>query len=127
MKMDIGELLLKLADPSVPLQEKKDAFHDWRCLGYNPDAVHEFFSDSLFSPENTNYLDVMLKTDYRNFYEMVMSLDLANIDPRAYYIYWVLTYGNDSISENFLKEALEYDPDTICAIFPDIKEILFTE
>ena len=126
--MDIEEYLLKLADPSISVEEKKSLFNEWRISWYTPDAVHEFFSDSLFSSDNTNYFDVMLHTDdYRDFYEMVLSLDLANIDPRAYYIYWVLSYGNDCLSTKFLKEAMEYDPDTILSIFPDLQEVLFSE
>ena len=87
----IEELLMMLANPNIPLATKQKKFHDWKLFFYSPDAVHEFFSDSLFRNNGeTNYLDIMLGTNYKDFYEMVMSLDLANMDPKAYYIYWII-------------------------------------
>lgn len=122
----IEELLMTLADPNASLLEKQEKFHDWTLFYYSGDAVHEFFSDSLFRDNGeTNYLDVMLGTNYKDFYEMVMSLDLANMDPKAYYIYWILTSGHDELSAKFLKEALDFDGDTIRGIFPDIEKVLF--
>jgi hypothetical protein len=69
----------------------------------------------------------MCKTkDYNNFYELAMSLDMANLDPRAYYLYWILKYSpNRPVATTLSKEAFEYDPDTILSIFPDVKEIVF--
>lgn len=124
----IEELLMMLANPNIPLATKQKKFHDWKLFFYSPDAVHEFFSDSLFRNNGeTNYLDIMLGTNYKDFYEMVMSLDLANMDPKAYYIYWILTYGNDKLSAKFIKEALDFDGDTIRGIFPDIEKVLFDD
>ena len=120
----IEELLMVLADANVPLATKQKKFHDWKLFFYSPDAVHEFFSDSLFRDNGeTNYLDVMLGTNYKDFYELMMSLDLAAIDPKAYYLFWILGYGHNGYTK-LVEDAFEYDPETILAIFPCFKEVI---
>ena len=124
----IERFLMKIVDPSAPINARRRLFHDWRLFFYSEDAIHDFFSDTLFKQDgSTNYLDVMLRTDYTDFYQMAMALDLANMDPRAYYTYWILTYGNSDLSKKYLKEALEFDGDTIRGIFPDIEKVLFDD
>lgn len=120
---DIMELLMALVDPNNSIEDKRKVFHIWQEYPYRMDELHEFFSDSLF--KDNEYLNAICATaDYKNFYEMAMTLDMAGIDPRAYYLYWILSYGRPTESQ-LIKDAFDYDPDTILSIFPNIQELLF--
>ena len=120
---DVEELLLALFDRNNTIADKRKVWKRWRDEYFSDDVLIEFFSDTLFAPDRTNYLDAFLQGDYKNFYELACSLDLSGIDPKAYYIYWILCYGH-KYHTDLLKEALEYDPDTILSIFPDINEVI---
>ena len=98
---NIMELLVALADPANSIEEKRLIWNKWE----------------------TNYLDVMLGTNYKDFYELMMSLDLAAIDPKAYYLFWILGYGHNGYTK-LVEDAFEYDPETILAIFPCFKEVI---
>ena len=123
---DVGELLMALFNPNNTRADKRKVWKKWKEEYFSNDALIEFFSDSLFRDDNTNYLDAILKCDYKNFYELACTLDLSGIDPKAYYIYWILCYGHKYASD-LLKVALEYDPETIKGMFPDIEQVLFAE
>ena len=123
---DIMELLVALVDPQNSIEDKRRVWKVWRDWKYNPDELHEFFSDSLFSDGGFQFLDIVCSNDYKNFYEMAMSLDLANYDPKAYYLYWILGYGHKEKTQ-LVKDAFEYDPDTIRSIFPDIEQVVFAD
>ena len=123
---DVGELLMALFNPNNTLVDKRKVWRKWRDEYFSNDALIEFFSDSLFADDKSNYLDAILKCEYKNFYELACTLDLAGIDPRAYYIYWILCYGHKYTTE-LLKEALEYDPETIKGMFPDIEQVIMNE
>lgn len=123
---NILELLVALVDPSNSIEDRRRLWDEWQYCHYSPDQLMEFFSDSLFDDGGYRFLDIVCSNDYRNFYEMAMSLDLANFDPKAYYLYWILGYGHDEKTQ-LVKDAFDYDPDTILSIFPDIREILFDE
>ena len=120
---NIMELLVALVDPTNAIEDKRHIWNLWLDDPYRQDELREFFSDSLFEENGTRYLDIICKTDYKNFYEMAMSLDMGGFDPRAYYLYWILSYGRP-IETQLLKDAFEYDPDTILSIFPNFKELL---
>lgn len=127
---DVGELLVALVDPANSIEDKRKLWHAWQNHYYNNDDLIGFFSDTLFCENETNYANVMCgTTDYKNFYELAMSLDQANIDPRAYYLYWILKYNKNTrpIASNLLKEAMEYDPETIKSLFPDIEQVIMHE
>ena len=128
---DISELLCALVDPSHTIEERKELWREWQCHYYNCDDLMTFFDGVLFNREDgVDYSEVMCKTqEYKNFYELAMSLDMANLDPRAYYLYWILKYSPTMrpVATNLSKEAFEYDPETILSIFPDIKEIVFQD
>ena len=126
---DIMELLMALVDPQNSIEDKRKIWKVWRDWKYNPDELHEFFSDSLFADGGFQFLDIVCHNDYKNFYEMAMSLDLANFDPKAYYLYWILCYNEDMRpwDSAILKEALEYDPETIKGMFPDIEQVIMNE
>lgn len=125
---DITELLMALVSPDNSIDEKRKVWDMWQHSYYNPDDVISFFGDSLFNEtDSTTYLKVICGTeDYHNFYELAMSLDVANIDPRAYYLFWILNYGHKAYTQ-IVKDALDYDPDTIHTIFPQIEEVLGVE
>lgn len=123
---DVGELLLVLFDRNNTLADKRKVWKRWRDEYFSDDVLIEFFSDTLFAPDRTNYLDAFLQGDYKNFYELACSLDLSGIDPKAYYIYWILCYGHKHHTD-LLKEALEYDPDTIKGMFPDIEQVIMND
>lgn len=123
---DIMALLMVLVDPNIPLTEKKIVWNKWRYQNYNNDELMEFFSDSLFEDGGFRFLDIVCSNDYRNFYEMAMSLDMANFDPKAYYLYWILGYGHGEKTQ-LVKDAFEYDPDVIKGMFPDIEQVLFVD
>ena len=123
---DIMELLMVLANPEISLTEKRIVWDKWRYINYNPDVLMEFFSDSLFEDGGFRFLDIVCHNDYKNFYEMAMSLDMANFDPRAYYLYWILGYGHGEKTQ-LVKDAFDYDPDTILSMIPDFKEIVLED
>lgn len=120
---NIMELIMALVDKTNSISDKRRVWKVWRDWKYNPDELHEFFSDSLFADGGFRFLDIVCHNDYKNFYEMASSLDLANFDRRAYYFYWILGYGHKEKTQ-LVKEALEYDPETILSIFPDINEVI---
>ena len=121
---NIMELLLALVDPSNPIDEKKNLWDMWQNKYYSKDEVQEFFGDTLFSNDKFNFLDVFVRTDgYKNFYELAFDLDQANLDPQAYYLFFILNYGHKFYTQ-IVKDAFDYDPDTILAIFPDINEVI---
>ena len=127
---DISELLCALVDPSHTIEERKELWREWQYHYYNCDDLTTFFDGVLFNREDgVDYSEVMCKTqEYKNFYELAMSLDMANLDPRAYYLYWILKYSPlRTTAVNLLREAFEYDQETILSIFPDIKEIVFQD
>ena len=125
---NIGELLMVLFNPNNTTSDKRKVWKRWRDEYFSNDVLLEFFSDSLFPQDDrVGYFDVLVNTpNYKNFYEMTCSLDMAGIDPKAYYIYWILCYGH-KYATDYLKEALEYDPETIKGMFPDIEQVLFVE
>ena len=124
---DVGELLMVLFNPNNTLADKRKVWKRWHDEYFSNDALMEFFSDSLFPQDGSSgYLDAILNSDYKNFYELACTLDLYGIDPKAYYVYWILCYGHKYDSD-YLKEALEYDPDTIKGMFPDIEQVLFED
>ena len=123
---NVGELLLVLFDRNNTLADKRKVWKRWRDEYFSNDVLIEFFSDTLFAPDRTNYLDAFLQVDYKNFYELAFSLDLSGIDRKVYYIYWILCYGH-KYHTDLLKEALEYDPETIKGMFPDIEQVIFVE
>lgn len=126
---DIEELLLALIDPKNTIEDKREVWRQWQNHYYNMDDIVGFFDGSLFNRDGgQDYTEIMCKSsDWHSFYELAMSLDMANIDPKAYYLYWILRYNEDMRpwDSAILKEAFEYDPETILSIFPNIKEILF--
>ena len=126
--IDLAELLLALASPTIPLSEKREIWDCWCYHYFDESAVKEFLADTpLFSDNGEAYLNAMLQAaDHKNFYEMAMSLDLAGLDPKLYYIYWILMSPR-STEKGLLKEAIEYDPETILAICPYVKEVIFGE
>lgn len=123
---DVGELILALFDRNNTIADKRKVWKRWRDEYFSNDVLIEFFSDTLFAPDRTNYLDAFLQGDYKNFYELACSLDLSGIDHKAYYIYWILCYGH-KYHTDLLKEALEYDPDTIKGMFPDIEQVIMND
>ena len=123
---NVGELLLVLFDRNNTLADKRKVWRKWRYEYFSNDALIEFFSDSLFADDKSNYLDAILKCYYKNFYELAFTLDCAGIARRVYYIYWILCYGH-KYETSHLKEALEYDPETIKGMFPDIEQVIFVE
>lgn len=123
---NVMELLVALVDPNNSIEEKREVWNKWRYSYYNPDDLMAFFSDSLFADGGLDFLHVVCNNDYKNFYEMACSLDLAGFDPRAYYLFWILGYGHKEKTE-LAKEAFEYDPETILAIFPDVQEVVFDD
>lgn len=132
---DLGELLMALFDHRNTTAEKSKVWKHWRDEYFSKDALIEFFSDTLFADGKSNYLDAILKCEYKNFYELAYTLDCSGVDPKAYYVYWILCYGHklesvphkESVESVLLREALEYDPETIKGMFPDIEEVLFAE
>ena len=125
---DIGELLLALASPAISLSDKKAIWECWRCHYFDESAVKEFLADTpLFADNGEAYLNAMLSAaNHKDFYEMAMSLDLAGIDPRLYYIYWILMSPRGT-ERGLLKEAIEYDPETIYTICPYVREVILDE
>lgn len=121
---NIEQLMLALVDPNNSIGEKKDIWNEWENNYYNFDDLLYFFQDTLFN-SGFNFLDVFVRaSNYKNFYELALELDTANIDPQAYLLFFILNYGHKFYTQ-IVKDAFEYDPDTILAIFPDINEILF--
>lgn len=124
--IDIGELLLALFSHNVSTDIKKFVWSLWKNKYYSFDDITEFFSDTLFKKDGSvTYFDIILSVeDYKNFYQLALTLDMANFDPWVYYTYWILTCGNNT-NKKVLADAIEYDGDTILGMFPDIKEVLF--
>ena len=82
----VSKLLDKMIDPNLSVTKKREIWQMWKNFFYSGDAVQEFLGDALFSKDAPNYLQAMLSSDYRSFYELVMTLDLYNIEPRADYL-----------------------------------------
>lgn len=124
---NVEELLLNLFSPGLSTPCKRILFELWKDKYYSFDDIREFFSDTLFKEDGSEtYMDVILKCgDYDNFYELALTLDMDNFDPKVYYIYWILTVGNQT-DKKVLEDALEYDPDGILGMFPDIKEVVLS-
>lgn len=121
---NIEQLMLALVDPNNSIGEKKDIWNEWQNNYYNFYDLLYFFQDTLFN-SGFNFLDVFVRSsNYKNFYELAIELDTANIDPQAYLLFFILNYGHKFYTQ-IVKDAFEYDPDTILAIFPDINEIIF--
>lgn len=123
--VDIERLLLGLADASSPLDERIGLWQVW--IGhYDKPHLMDFFQDVLFGGD-TNYLSAWMKAGtHADFYDLAMELDLEGIDHRACYLFWLLCCaGPDSFETELAKEALEYDPEGIRAIFPDALRIVF--
>ena len=123
---NIMELLMALVDSSNSIADKRNLWNKWQTEYYSTDDVMSFFSDSLFSDGGLRFFDIICHTDYKNFYEMACSLDLAGFDPKAYYLYWILGYGHKEKTQ-LVKDALEYDPDVIKGMFPDIEQVIMNE
>ncbi len=123
---DISKFLCTLFSPDISLGTKKFLWSLWKDKYYSFDDIREFFSDTLFKEDgNMTYFDAILQADdYSNFYQLALTLDMAHFDPQVYYIYWILTFDSQT-NRKVLEDAIEYDPDTILGLFPDIKEVLF--
>lgn len=120
---NIEQLMLALVDPNNSIGEKKDIWNEWQNNYYNFDDLLYFFQDTLFN-SGFNFLDVFVRaSNYKNFYELALELDTANIDPQAYLLFFILNYGHKFYTQ-IVKDAFEYDPDTILTIFPDINEVI---
>lgn len=123
---DLMEMLVTLSSREVSIDDKKRVFDLWKRRYYNLDELCEFFRGTLFG-DGCKYLDVFLETkEYMNFYEMAMSLDLANVDSRAYYTFWILNYGRDYYTQ-LVNDAYDYDSETFETMFPGIKRFLGIE
>lgn len=123
---DIMEMLVTLSSREVSIDDKKRVFDLWKRRYYNIDVMCEFFRGTLFG-DGCKYLDVFLETkEYQNFYELAMSLDLANVDSRAYYTFWILNYGRDYYTQ-LVNDAYDYDSETFETMFPGIKRFLGIE
>lgn len=123
---DISELLLALASPNVSIEDKREIWRMWKDDFYSLDALMDFFGDSLFSDDGETYVRAFAQSNYKDFYELAMSMDMAGLDPRAYYLYWILNTGN-MVEPSVVKTAIEYDPDTIHSMLPGIEEVIFAE
>lgn len=125
---DIMELMMTLCDPSIPIAERKIVWNNWFSRYYQLDFLLEFFSEHLFNG-NMDYIHILSNPeigDKQNFYELAINLDLGAIDPKAYYLFWILTYGHYT-NPQIVKDAYDYDAETINEIFPNIEEIVFTK
>ena len=124
---DVMALLLAMSDKSRTIAERKEIWRIWRTMYYSYDDIIAFFSDSLFPQDGKTYFDVIVNTpDHTNFWELAMSLDTSGLDPKAYYLFWILCYGHNQYTQ-LAHEAFDYDPDTIHSVFPDIEEIVFQD
>lgn len=133
---DVSELLMALLSPENTIDEKKVVWKLWKDKYYSMDALIMFFSDTLFNMDGYNYLTAFCECGKeKNFFELAMSMDMGNIDPNAYYLFWILNYGHDNktigqTGEEFtqiVKDAYDYDPERMLNLFPDIEKVVFDE
>ena len=129
---DVSELLMALLSPVNSIEEKKDIWELWKNKYYSMDALIVFFGDTLFNMDGYNYLSAFCECGKeKNFFELAMSMDMGNIDPNAYYLFWILNYGHDNNNggsfTQIVKDAYEYDPERMLNLFPDIEKVVFDE
>lgn len=121
---NIEQLMIALVDPANTIEEKKVIWNEWENTYYNFGDLYDFFQDTLFN-DGFNFLDVFVRaSNYKNFYELAIDLDQANINTQAYLLFFILNYGHKFYTQ-IVKDAFEYDSDAILAIFPDINEVIF--
>ena len=129
---DVSELLMALLSPVNSIEEKKDIWVLWKDKYYSMDALILFFGDTLFNMNGYNYLSAFCECGKeKNFFELAMSMDMGNIDPNAYYLFWILNYGHDTNNggsfTQIVKDAYDYDPERMLNLFPDIEKVVFDE
>ena len=129
---DVSELLMALLSPVNSIEEKKDIWELWKDKYYSMDALILFFGDTLFNMDGYNYLSAFCECGKeKNFFELAMSMDMGNIDPNAYYLFWILNYGHDTNNggsfTQIVKDAYDYDPERMLNLFPDIEKVIFDE
>ena len=129
---DVSELLMALLSPVNSIEEKKDIWGLWKDKYYSMDALILFFGDTLFNMDGYNYLSAFCECGKeKNFFELAMSMDMGNIDPNAYYLFWILNYGHDTNNggsfTQIVKDAYDYDPERMLNLFPDIEKVIFDE
>ena len=129
---DVSELLMALLSPVNSIAEKKDIWELWKDKYYSMDALILFFGDTLFNMDGYNYLSAFCECGKeKNFFELAMSMDMGNIDPNAYYLFWILNYGHDTNNggsfTQIVKDAYDYDPERMLNLFPDIEKVVFDE
>lgn len=129
---DVSELLMALLSPVNSIEEKKDIWELWKDKYYSMDALILFFGDTLFNMDGYNYLSAFCGCGKeKNFFELAMSMDMGNIDPNAYYLFWILNYGHDTNNggsfTQIVKDAYDYDPERMLNLFPDIEKVVFDE
>ena len=129
---DVSELLMALLSPVNSIEEKKDIWELWKDKYYSMDALIVFFGDTLFNMDGYNYLSAFCECGKeKNFFELAMSMDMGNIDPNAYYLFWILNYGHDTNNggsfTQIVKDAYDYDPERMLNLFPDIEKVVFDE
>lgn len=129
---DVSELLMALLSPVNSIEEKKDIWELWKDKYYSMDALILFFGDTLFNMDGYNYLSAFCECGKeKNFFELAMSMDMGNIDPNAYYLFWILNYGHDTNNggsvTQIVKDAYDYDPERMLNLFPDIEKVVFDE
>ena len=129
---DVYELLMALLAPVNSIEEKKDIWELWKDKYYSMDALILFFGDTLFNMNGYNYLSAFCECGKeKNFFELAMSMDMGNIDPNAYYLFWILNYGHDTNNggsfTQIVKDAYDYDPERMLNLFPDIEKVVFDE
>lgn len=129
---DVSELLMALLSPVNSIEEKKDIWELWKDKYYSMDALILFFGDTLFNMNGYNYLSAFCECGKeKNFFELAMSMDMGNIDPNAYYLFWILNYGHDTNNggsfTQIVKDAYDYDPERMLNLFPDIEKVVFDE
>lgn len=129
---DVSELLMALLSPVNSIEEKKDIWGLWKNKYYSMDALIVFFGDTLFNMDGYNYLSAFCECGKeKNFFELAMSMDMGNIDPNAYYLFWILNYGHDTNNggsfTQIVKDAYDYDPERMLNLFPDIEKVIFDE
>lgn len=127
---DVSELLMALLSPVNSIEEKKDIWELWKNKYYSMDALIVFFGDTLFNMDGYNYLSAFCECGKeKNFFELAMSMDMGNIDPNAYYLFWILNYGHDTNNggsfTQIVKDAYDYDPERMLNLFPDIEKVVF--
>ena len=129
---DVSELLMALLSPVNSIEEKKDIWELWKDKYYSMDALILFFGDTLFNMDGYNYLSAFCECGKeKNFFELAMSMDMGNIAPNAYYLFWILNYGHDTNNggsfTQIVKDAYDYDPERMLNLFPDIEKVVFDE